>query len=169
MSIEITAEQRIRNREKLANFLMKKVSDEQFDMSVYRADEDGDEVPYNSKTDCGTVGCALGWGPFVVKPKAVHYAKWKSLSFQSYAELFVIFTSVPWVYGFLFDGHWTYTKYNTRLDAVHRLKILNSAVSKKDPNILIKDEQFSYFIKDRHELGMITHIAESIVNNEVIS
>ena len=32
---------------------------------VYRADNFGEECDFNRSGDCGTIGCALGWLPFI--------------------------------------------------------------------------------------------------------
>ena len=59
------------NMIKLATYLEEHVTQEQFDMSSYRVDEDMDIVNLTSSSDlnntdeCGTFGCALGWGPWV--------------------------------------------------------------------------------------------------------
>ena len=54
----------IENLTKLADFLENEVKDEQFDIYAYRK-KFGDDYPFFSKSDCGSVGCALGWLPFV--------------------------------------------------------------------------------------------------------
>ena len=54
----------IENLTKLADFLESEVKDEQFDIYAYRK-KFGEDYPFFSKSDCGTVGCALGWLPFI--------------------------------------------------------------------------------------------------------
>ena len=54
----------IENLTKLADFLESEVKDEQFDIYAYRK-KFGEDYPFFSKSDCGSVGCALGWLPFI--------------------------------------------------------------------------------------------------------
>lgn len=50
----------------LRDFLRDHVTDAQFDMGQYRQDMPGGvSAEYYNAQHCGTVGCALGWAPFV--------------------------------------------------------------------------------------------------------
>lgn len=54
-----------KNLLKLANYLELNVTQKMFNMQSYRENSEGDSVTFRSKTDCGTVGCALGYAPLV--------------------------------------------------------------------------------------------------------
>lgn len=87
-------EQQKHNLLDLALFLGTKITDEQFNMETYRQNGFGRHVLFNSKTDCGTVGCALGWGPFVVTPQESHFitsifTQKLQLSFVEYQKEFI--------------------------------------------------------------------------------
>lgn len=54
------------NLQKVHDFVRDHVRDEQFDMENFRATDGGDSVHFKGHRDCGTVGCFLGWSPFVL-------------------------------------------------------------------------------------------------------
>lgn len=62
-------EQTIVNLYKIADHLEKNVTDEQFNISVWRGIGNGrhtlSECSYISKHECGTVGCAIGHAVFI--------------------------------------------------------------------------------------------------------
>jgi len=115
------------NLVKLAKFVLSEVSDEQFDMSFCRGDK-GLKKIFKSITDCGTVGCALGWAPFVKGLEAVegdfiesetHDSK--RLSFYYYKERVFgnsYFINISW--GFIFGCGWSEID-NTREGFVKRV------------------------------------------------
>lgn len=63
---------------------------------------------------CGTVGCAVGHGPFFGLAKSSHM-NWRQYSQATFGPL----TSRQWSY--LFDGYWADTIYNNREDTGHRI------------------------------------------------
>lgn len=52
------------NLMKLGEYLWQNIKDEQFGMELFRQ-HNNENCEFYSKEDCGTVGCALGWAPFV--------------------------------------------------------------------------------------------------------
>lgn len=180
MGKEITVDQRIKNREKLANFLEKQVLDRQFDMEHFRRDSWGDCVDFLSETNCGTIGCALGWGPFVVKPRTNHYTPasalfGKRLDFSKYEELFIRRIGIvkndrdlfkhKSVFEFLFGAFWGHTRHSTKYDAAHRLRLLNQAVKGNSPDLLVDDNQFEYFFPECRPKKL--KIAKYMISNEL--
>ncbi len=55
----------VTNLRKLADYIEQHVPQEKLNMGFFRLDDEGYLIPFKSHTDCGTSGCALGWGPFV--------------------------------------------------------------------------------------------------------
>lgn len=57
----------VTNLLKAADWIEENVKDEQFDIICYRADEDNKwrEKQFYNLEACGTIGCFLGWCPFV--------------------------------------------------------------------------------------------------------
>lgn len=72
---------------KLADYL-EKVPSDKFEMLHFRRNEGGDSIPYISKSDCGTVGCAVGWAPFVkgLEPIKTDFLTTARLSFYKYGH-----------------------------------------------------------------------------------
>jgi hypothetical protein len=82
-----------------------------FDMEYFRSDELGEFCVFKSKSDCGAIGCALGWCPLMGIPElepiesdCIAYDG--SLDFLDYSErVFGLYAdSDEW--DFLFDGDW---------------------------------------------------------------
>jgi len=105
-----------------------------FDMYAFRGHSGGVEAPFKSKDDCGTIGCALGWAPFIIEPKAEHYTrswwlKTETLDFDDYyTDTFTTSSDFEGaafdnIFEFLFSSEWVVAD-NTpegflgRLDAV---------------------------------------------------
>jgi len=72
---------------KLSKFILKNIKDEQFSMKWFRSNHTDNGVEFYTKEYCGTVGCALGWAPFVPGLEAIG-SDWGD------------------VWAFLFDGSW---------------------------------------------------------------
>jgi hypothetical protein len=53
-----------RNLHILADYIEENVAQEFLEMTEFRLDEFGEECSFFSVVNCGSSGCALGWGPF---------------------------------------------------------------------------------------------------------
>ena len=94
------------NLSKLADYLETEVKQKQFDMDLYRSDEVGRMCDFRSYHDCGTVGCALGWAPFVEGLEPIdqefdddHYMG-VSLIFASYQRRVFDLSTIAWEWCF---------------------------------------------------------------------
>lgn len=112
------------NLNKLADFL-ETLPEEKFDLSQYRKDKKDDvyEAEFKSMTDCGTVGCAIGWAPFIegLEPKEEEFKHaWhapeigKVLDYAGYSERVFGATFSHLTYdpdseamNFMFSAKWT--------------------------------------------------------------
>lgn len=113
------------NLSKLANFLEANVTNEQFSMDHFRAGGNGETIP-GTKEHCGTIGCALGWGPWVkgLEVKAIdlhNLAEAVSWSRYSSRVLGVSFSDNEW--DFMFSGSWVHVD-NTVEGAIARIKYI---------------------------------------------
>ena len=116
---------RLDNLSKLADYLESNVKDEQFNMTYFRMDKIDPksgvihDVQYTSSSDCGTIGCALGYGPFVVEPSLCDYDD-GTLSFIKYSDRnFINAKNELWNY--LFSEQWEKLS-PSRLSAVSRIR-----------------------------------------------
>jgi len=98
------------NLVKLAKYILSEVSDEQFNMKHFRSDEGDSLKKFYSPNDCGTVGCALGWAPFVKGLEVVDSDIYKNgaLDFEIYSKR-VFGTERVSNWQFLFGGYWSNT------------------------------------------------------------
>jgi len=122
-----------------------------FDMSYYRSRNNKssfsgiENAPYISKTDCGTCGCLLGWGPLIegLEPLDEHFMLRhfsygdkdgeKELDYSKYSEHFFELernmdalweeTPIGVAWDFLFHPIWKHSE-PTVEDALARLDIL---------------------------------------------
>ena len=117
---------------KLADFLENNVTQEMFNMDSYRMHENGACTQFYSKTECGTVGCALGWSPLIEGLEftdAEYNVNSKDYSFYNYCDrVFNLddnsnYRSPQW--DFLFSAEWTKFD-NTPKGAANRIKFLVS-------------------------------------------
>lgn len=101
------------NLAKLADYIEKDVTQEMFDMEHYRSNS-GSPCEYIDEDNCGTVGCALGWAPFVKGLGVVDSDfrfSWTddgyvaALSFGNYVDR--VFDLHPVDFDFLFGGFWS--------------------------------------------------------------
>lgn len=122
----------LKNLAKLADYLENNVKDSQFNMTYMRGDGFGYYCDFKSKTDCGAVGCALGWAPFIIKVKSDDFESFsedpKSLDFNKYADRVFgtgddMRNSAQWCY--MFDYKWADSpRQSTRKAAVKRIRNL---------------------------------------------
>lgn len=143
----------LKRLEKLANFLENEIKDEQFDISEYRDD------PFYSKHNCGTVGCALGWCPFVVKTKDSDYTKdfftdiKQSLDFDKYSRRIFGSTMIgsdlkSSLLIYMFSADWSEEAYHlpnnrqqTRKGTIRRIREVIKH-NRKTPNMMRKAEKY---------------------------
>lgn len=136
-----------KNLLKLANYLENNVTQEMFDMKLYRMDSKGNSVIYTSKAECGTVGCALGYGPFVIgletkEEDFIRGSNYHYLAFYYYCKrvfnLDSDINSERWE--FLFGSDWV-NHDNTPLGAAARIRYLVEGNSLKgfDSEFLERD------------------------------
>jgi len=98
------------NLVKLAKYIFTNVADDQFNMSRYRLDNYGFSTYFKSKEDCGTVGCALGWSPFVEGLEAIDsdYARLsRRLVFHKYSNRIFGVDEEDCQWSFLFNSGWS--------------------------------------------------------------
>ena len=105
----------IENLKILRNWLAAgNITQKQFDMELYRSGEDN--LEFLNKKNCGTVGCVVGWCPFIPE-----FSNYRATSFSLLAkELFNVSTHV---WSFLFSGEWVDCD-NTIEGAIARLEIV---------------------------------------------
>ena len=109
------------NLDKLADFLENEITDEQFDMKYYRSNN-GRNVNFISKNHCGTVGCALGWSPFIIPEQNEDFSCLR-LDFGKYLERVFNIDENSIYYEYMFGFKWTYTGFeSTRLAAIGRIR-----------------------------------------------
>lgn len=117
----------------LADFLQKEVTDKQFNIKNFRMKNSKILTPFKSLNDCGSIGCALGWAPFVIKPAESTYEVFydyfdhtvtTKLSFESYSEeAFGCTVNDNSLGDFMFGGVWGVDKVQrTRLATVKRIR-----------------------------------------------
>lgn len=118
----------LKNLEKLANFLEKKVTNKQFKMDDFRQNKNGVSCEFVSNKSCGTIGCALGWAPFKIPAKRGHFNNdsvgFKYLDFDLYARLtFGCSVGDCSAGDYMFSGEWyDNKKQRTRLATVKRIR-----------------------------------------------
>lgn len=121
----------IKNLLALADFLETKVRDDQFHLSNYRANQHGLAVAFRSLEDCGTVGCALGWAPFVndemsVKPR--HFSTSLPglpafVDWEKYSEEVFGIRLYSSIFVHLFSSHWgECPEGGSRMGTVNRIR-----------------------------------------------
>lgn len=114
----------IKNLKLLADWVEENVPQEKFDMGAYRQKLDGDKYPFISKSDCGTIGCFAGWGPFVPGLEVIDEDFFDGvLSFKSYIDRVFDIPIISNIWEFLFDDIWHHYD-NTVEGAVARARIL---------------------------------------------
>lgn len=96
----------------LRNFLeTNKQARNHFDMRYYRRNSNG-MTDFISIKYCGTVGCALGWAPFVKGLEVVKsdFSEWEfTVDFEKYADrVFDLYDNETWNY--LFNAEWKGTQ-----------------------------------------------------------
>ena len=120
------AENHLKNLEKLANYLEEKIMDSQFNMLNLRSNSGRESTRFISKKKCGTIGCALGWGPFVIPTlKSDFFTDDHELNFARYSKrVFGLETTdTRWYY--LFSSSWDFVpKHNTKKAAIKRIRDL---------------------------------------------
>jgi len=118
-----------KNLVKLSKYILSEVSDEQFDMEFFRSSGEECDVKFYSKEDCGTVGCALGWSPFVKGLEVVEddfieiFAGFNRLVFYEYSERVFGIDCSEDCWKFIFHSLW-YEIDNTREGFVKRVLYL---------------------------------------------
>jgi hypothetical protein len=56
----------LNNLARLADFLENEITNKQFNIETFRQADGLGFCEFKSKSDCGTIGCALGWSPFAI-------------------------------------------------------------------------------------------------------
>lgn len=110
----IPTPEQIENRRKLISYLKKKTLKAKFDMGAFtelaNSFEDQDLL-----SDCGTIGCAVGHGPYAGINKEVN-EDWLLYSYRAFG---IDFEFIEW--DFCFSGEWE-NHDNTALGAAKRLE-----------------------------------------------
>lgn len=115
------------NLKRLADWIEKNITQEQFDMSHYRTDGVGHMVVFRSINDCGTVGCLVGWSPFVPKLKPLKKEYHKSAPYELDIDKYEsrIFDTNSFDWRFLFSDWWA-NEDNTLEGAIKRLRFAST-------------------------------------------
>lgn len=110
--------------QKLHDFVKTNIKPKQFDMRHYRAERDGkgeevegvchyeihlDDIESNDKHKCGTVGCLMGWAPWVFTKelkRAKLLGKNRETNFNNIARMLFGIDSGQDVWKYLFDSEW---------------------------------------------------------------
>jgi hypothetical protein len=99
-----------------------------FDLKYFRRDKYGEPCGFESKTDCGEVGCALGWCPLLGVPELEpieddYFVNTRGLDFSGYSERVFGLDDHGW--DFLFGVIWEHKSFkkpkNTLDDFIARL------------------------------------------------
>jgi len=98
------------------------VTQETFDMEYYRKNKDGVEVEFSSIHDCGTVGCLMGWAPFVEGLEFNETRTWTDYVSQKFGFNHDTDHEYVYVFEFLFASGWKYFD-NTPEGALARLDV----------------------------------------------
>lgn len=130
----------LENLSKLAKYLKYKVKASQFDMEVFRGFKNRNNpeavlraTDFQSVSNCGTHGCALGWAPFCIPTKASDYDQvppniyqrhyTTRLDFHRYSDRIFKLSQRQWTY--LFGSAWGLDpKSKTKTAAVKRIETL---------------------------------------------
>lgn len=156
-----------KNMLKLATFLEENISEDQFAMANFRANEDGsnmaDTISYEeinlavhgtNKDACGTIGCALGWGPFckgleMVKEdfNSLWYMSWNKYCMR---VLDIDVDSALW--SFLFTGDWEIFD-DSKGGAVSRLRYAVAKDGDLSSLACFDDFDLSYELLDDQHVG----------------
>ena len=162
----------LENLKKLRDFIATKITDEQFDMTHYRA-KIGEQGSLTKKgchlhevidPPCGTVGCMLGWAPAMggdFRPIETEFTGPRStLAFFIYCRRVFGFSPEQKVWRFLFGGNWAEID-NTREGAVSRIDYI---LKNPAPNFLRyekdDDEYESIIIADGYPIKLDGWICE---------
>ena len=143
------------NLTKLADYLEKVITDKQFDISSYRRDSFNDVIEFKNINDCGTIGCALGWAPFVnglevVESDYISILENRTLGFNRYSERIFNLSTSDDKYDFLFSSYWSDSPEETRLATVNRIR----KFVKQDGELLDED----YELMKVYEVKLFFHI-----------
>ena len=139
-----------KNLLKLSDFL-EKLPQEKFDMTHYRSDDNGFQVSYESKNNCGTAGCALGWAPFIkgLEPVKKEFFKREDFSWALYTrrvfDISVVDTSCAfWMW--LFSWDWKDID-NTPQGAAKRIRYL-VRYPQRIKKIKTRSEQKEFYLSE---------------------
>jgi len=156
------------NLVKLAKFILENIKDEQFNMSSFRLNKYYNSVRFKSKEDCGTIGCALGWAPFVEGLEVVKSDYYKGepmyLDFDLYSKR-VFGTAFGIFWEFLFSLGWHEID-NTREGFVRRFVYLievgdNLSITKNHPYRKI-NENNNYDLESVYKDSLSREITRNI-------
>lgn len=108
----------------LRNWLEANKNDINLNMGSYRQGKDGNSVAFVSHHNCGTVGCVLGWSPFVkgLEPIEDDYVRsfGKHVDFLAYSDRVFNIEAGSNIWNFLFSANWKSIN-NTTEGAINRL------------------------------------------------
>ena len=111
------------------------VTQETFDMDSYRINKDGSSATFRSIHDCGTVGCFLGWAPFIKGLERTDAPGWSAYSYEKFRFPYGRNLEFDDVFQFLFASNWKFFD-NTPEGALARLDVFLAGDFK------YKDEDF---------------------------
>ena len=86
------------------------VDPEMFDMESFRKKTKYEVVPFYDKDNCGTIGCAIGWCPFIdglehIESDRYYYDETK-LNFDTYTRRVFGIKELSRVWEYLFSSSW---------------------------------------------------------------
>lgn len=118
---------------KVADFI-EKLPQEKFHMGKYRCNKNHNWLRNNSgsfqyefdRNNCGTVGCILGWCPFIegLEPMLSDYEKMRGFPFwERYSDRIFDFTTQDDIWDYLFHSDWELVD-DTPIGAAKRLRYI---------------------------------------------
>ena len=142
------------NLTKLADYLENVITDDQFDIENFRSDSFNNIIEFKNINDCGTIGCALGWAPFVNGLEAfesdyIIILGNRTLGFHNYSKR-IFDMMLDNKFDFLFSDYWLDSPEETRLATVNRIR----KFVKQDGELLAED----YDLMDVYGVREFFHI-----------
>jgi len=99
------------------------VTQETFDMEYYRSNERGKSIAgFYSLENCGTIGCLMGWAPFVEGLEFNETMTWTGYVSQKFSFNYDTDHEFDEVFAFLFSSKWSEYD-NTPEGALARLDV----------------------------------------------
>lgn len=113
-----------------------------FSMDMYRQDRVNTrrhDVRFKSTTDCGSVGCALGWAPLTAHKALAHidedFIGETGLDFELYCDRVFGLGYTDYAWNFMFSEGWVYYDNTAKGAGIRILFFLEMGINHIPPNI----------------------------------